>query len=66
MKKTDTTSIKPLRVPCLRGVDRPLRAARLRAARLYAPGSMPRHGILLGQWDAGSVVSGQKRSEDHD
>lgn len=40
----------------LRGVDRDLRRARLLAARRYAPGSVPRRGIMSGHWDGGVVV----------
>lgn len=36
--------------------DRALRRARLLAARSRAIGSIPRIGILTGQWDGGSVV----------
>jgi hypothetical protein len=36
--------------------DRPLRRARLLAARKRAIGSVPRTGILSGQWDGGSIV----------
>jgi len=48
--------------PCLRGLDPDLRRARLLAARGYAPGSKPRHAILGGFWDGGSVVR-QHRGE---
>lgn len=47
---------KNWRVPCTRTVETKLRTARLRAARKYALGSVPRHAILGGYWDRGSVV----------
>ncbi len=49
------------RVPVLRGLDPDLRRARLLAARSYVPGSIPRHAILGGFWDGGSVVGRQRR-----
>jgi hypothetical protein len=51
------------RVPSLRGVEPDLRRARLIAARGYAPGSKPRHAILGGYWDQGSVVRQHRRGE---
>ena len=53
------------RVPCLRHLPRQLRYARLCAAREYAPGSVPRHAILGGYWDHGSVV-GRHRPQEFD
>lgn len=44
------------RVPCGRGVDETLRRARIKAARKYKLGTVPRHAILGGYWDAGSIV----------
>lgn len=52
------------RVPALRGIDRVLRGARLRAARQYANGTIPRNAILNGQWDGGAIVGAMKRAED--
>lgn len=37
-------------------LDRPLRRGRLLAARQYKPGTIPRHAILGGFWDGGSIV----------
>jgi hypothetical protein len=51
------------RVPSLRGVEPDLRRARLLAARGYAPGSKPRHAILGGYWDGGTVVRAHRRGE---
>jgi len=47
------------RVPSLRGLDTDLRRARLLAARGYRWGSKPRHAILGGFWDHGTVVRGR-------
>lgn len=44
------------KVPCTRGLPPMLRRARLIAAREYKPGTKPRHAILGGYWDHGSVV----------
>ena len=60
----DTTSIKGLRIPNNRGVDRVTRAARARAARAIPVGDFPRFAIMIGQWDGGSVVSRYRRAED--
>jgi hypothetical protein len=38
--------------------DRPLRRARLLAARTHAIRSVPRTEILTGQWDGGRIVQG--------
>lgn len=46
----------PWRMPPLRTLPPTLRRARLLAARLYKPGSQPRHAILGGFWDRGRVV----------
>jgi hypothetical protein len=43
-------------LPRLRDLDPDLRRRRLVAARRYAPLSIPRIAIMLGQWDAGDVV----------
>jgi hypothetical protein len=44
------------RVPSTRELDPRVRRGRLLAARRYAPGSIPRHAILGGYWDAGAIV----------
>lgn len=44
------------RIPSTRGLEPELRGRRLRAARRYAAGSVPRQAILMGQWDSGDVV----------
>jgi hypothetical protein len=44
------------RMRSMRSIDRPLRRARLLAAKGYAPTSIPRHAILNGYWDHGVVV----------
>jgi hypothetical protein len=38
-----------------------MRRARLTAARGFAPHSVPRVAILLGQWDGGSIVGSAGR-----
>lgn len=55
-------TVTDFRVPSLRGIEPSLRRARLLAAREYAPGSKPRHGILGGFWDGGSVVRGKREA----
>lgn len=42
--------------PQLVPLTRPLRRARLLAARGYPPSGIARRGILSGQWDGGEVV----------
>lgn len=50
--------VQSYRMPCLRALDPALRRGRLLAARSYAVGTQPRHGILGGFWDHGTVVRG--------
>jgi hypothetical protein len=44
------------REPLKGNVSDELRRARLLAARTYPIGSLPRRGILSGQWDGGDIV----------
>ena len=46
-------SIRPWKMQPMREVNRTLRRARLLAARQYAPGTIPRKGIIGGYWDIG-------------
>ncbi|MFC4255418.1 hypothetical protein GRI97_08255 [Altererythrobacter xixiisoli] len=48
--------MKSWRVPNLRDVNPAIRRGRLLAARAYRPGTVPRHAILGGYWDRGSIV----------
>lgn len=52
------------RNPVLRGLPRELRRARLRAARTYTPGSIPRRAILNGYWDHGAIVRRHMERDD--
>lgn len=58
------TDIKSHFIPNNRGVDRPTRAARARAARAHSVGAFPRIAIMIGQWDTGTVVGAYRRPED--
>lgn len=56
MIEKNAGKMKEFRVPAMRDVEPDLRRARLLAARTYRVGTKPRHGILGGFWDRGSVV----------
>jgi hypothetical protein len=43
-------------MPRTSDLDPALRRGRLLAARQYRPGTIPRHAILGGYWDGGSIV----------
>lgn len=55
--------VKPHRIPLTRGLDPALRRRRLLAARRYQRHTVPRIAILLGQWDAGSVVGSEGKEK---
>jgi len=64
--KPESGRIQSWRMPNLRALARDLRRARLLAARRYAPGSIPRKGIIGGYWDGGSVVRAHMKEMTND
>jgi len=53
-------------MPVCRELHPSLRRGRLLAARQYKPGTIPRHAILGGFWDMGSIVRDQMRTVETD
>jgi len=54
------------RMPVCRDLPPPLRRGRLLAARQYKPGTIPRHAILGGFWDMGSIVRDRMQTGETD